>query len=132
MAVACARRNVTRGEVHQGDLYDALPAALARRVDLIAVNAPYVPTDAIGLMPPEAREHEHSVALDGGVDGLDLHRRIAADAGEWLRPGGTVVIEVGADQAPASVALFAAAGLRALVVHDDEVDGTCVVAERPV
>ncbi len=58
-AVACARRNVTTGQVHEGDLYDALPVDLAGRVDLLAVNAPYVPTDEIALMPPEAREHEH-------------------------------------------------------------------------
>ena len=77
-AVTCARQNVRMGEVHEGDLYDALPAGLRGRVDLLAVNAPYVPTDEIRLMPPEARLHEHHVALDGGPDGLDLHRRVAA------------------------------------------------------
>ena len=92
-AVACARQNVTMGEVHEGDLYDALPVGLRGRVDLLAVNAPYVPTDEIPLMPPEARLHEHHVALDGGADGLDLHRRVAAGAPDWLRPGGTLLIE---------------------------------------
>ena len=58
-AVACARGNLDGiGEVHEGDLYDALPADLRGRVDVLAVNAPYVPTDAIDLMPPEARLHE--------------------------------------------------------------------------
>ena len=60
---------------------------LRGRVDLLAVNAPYVPTDEIRLMPPEARLHEHHVALDGGADGLDLHRRVASGAPEWLATG---------------------------------------------
>ena len=43
---------------------------------MVVANAPYVPTDAIALMPPEARDHEPSVALDGGPDGLDVQRRV--------------------------------------------------------
>ncbi len=82
-------------------------------------------------MPTEARDHERRVALDGGADGLDVHRRIAAGAGEWLRPGGAVVIEVSAEQSAASAAAFAAAGFAVSVETDDEVDGTCVVAVRP-
>ncbi|HEY0948978.1 putative protein N(5)-glutamine methyltransferase, partial [Nocardioides sp.] len=71
-AVACARRNLPVDRVHEGDLYDALPGSLRGRVDVVAANAPYVPTAAIATMPPEARDHEHRVALDGGPDGLDL------------------------------------------------------------
>ena len=56
------------------------PIGLRGRVDLLVVNAPYVPTDAIATMPPEARDHEPRVALDGGADGLDVQRRVAADA----------------------------------------------------
>jgi release factor glutamine methyltransferase len=75
-AVRCARENIEpAGSVYEGDLYDALPASLRGRVDVLAVNAPYVPTDAIALMPPEARLHEPAVALDGGGDGLDVPRR---------------------------------------------------------
>ena len=59
----------------------ALPAGLRGRVDLLLVNAPYVPTAAIALMPPEARLHEPRTALDGGPDGLHLHRRVAAGLG---------------------------------------------------
>ena len=89
VAVHCARRNVVGGgQVYEGDLYEPLPRALRGRVDLLAVNAPYVPTDAVALMPPEARLHESRVALDGGADGLDVQRRIAADAAAWLAPGG--------------------------------------------
>jgi release factor glutamine methyltransferase len=119
-AVACARRNLTMGEIHEGDLYDALPVGLRGRVDLLAVNAPYVPTDEIRLMPPEARLHEHHVALDGGLDGLDLHRRVAARAPEWLRPGGTLLIETSRAQADATAAACAAAGLRPTTLSRDE------------
>jgi release factor glutamine methyltransferase len=130
-AVEVARENLgDHASVVLGDLYDPLPDRLRGRVDVIAVNAPYVPTDAIALMPPEARSHEHHVALDGGADGLDLHRRIAASATEWLRPGGSVVIEVSDGQADASVAVFGAAGLEARIASDDDADATCVVAVR--
>ncbi len=94
-SVACARRNLPPERVFEGDLYDALPDHLRGRVDVLVANAPYVPTDAIATMPPEAREHEPLVALDGGPDGVDLHRRIAAGAGDWLAPGGHLVIETG-------------------------------------
>ena len=74
-AVQCARRNVepVGGQVFQGDLYDALPARIRGRVGVLLVNAPYVPTEDIGMMPPEARDHEARVALDGGSDGLEDH-----------------------------------------------------------
>src|SRR5207237_4143986 len=72
-AVSCARRNIgAGGEVYVGDLFDALPRALRGRVDVVVANVPYVPTDEIALMPPEARVYEPRVALDGGDDGLDL------------------------------------------------------------
>ncbi|WIB61007.1 putative protein N(5)-glutamine methyltransferase [Curtobacterium sp. MCLR17_007] len=121
-----------RGIVVTGDLFAPLPARFRGAVDVIAVNAPYVPTEAIATMPTEARDHEHRVALDGGHDGLDLHRRIAAGAGEWLCPGGAVVIEVSDGQAEASASAFRAAGFVTRVERDDAVDGTCVVASRPV
>ena len=128
-AVACARQNVTTGEVHEGDLYDALPVDLRGRVDLLAVNAPYVPTDEIRLMPPEARLHEHRVALDGGADGLDLHRRVASGAPEWLRPGGTLLIETSQAQADTTAAACEAAGLRPKTLSRDE--STLVEAVAP-
>ena len=77
-AVACARRNLPPERVHEGDLLDALPDDLRHRVDVLVVNAPYVPTDRIQDMPPEARDHEPRLALDGGADGLDVHRRVVA------------------------------------------------------
>jgi release factor glutamine methyltransferase len=129
-ALACARRNVAGagGTVHLGDLYAALPRHLAGRVDLVVVNAPYVPSDAIALMPPEARLHEPRVALDGGADGLDVHRRVAAGALDWLAPRGALVLESSAVQAGASAGALERHGLAARVVRDEELDATAVVA----
>lgn len=125
-AVACARRNLPPERVHGGDLYDALPDALGGRVAVLAVNAPYVPHDAIALMPPEARLHEPAVALDGGPDGLDVQRRVVAGASAWLRPGGRLLVETSLAQAPATRALMETAGLAAVVHHDDGLDATVV------
>jgi len=125
-AVACARRNLPPERVHAGDLYAALPGDLCGRVDLLVVNAPYVPSDAIATMPREARDHEHRVALDGGSDGLDVQRRVAAGARAWLRPGGRVVIETGRAQAERTAALLDAAGFSTSVDTDDEIGGTAV------
>ncbi|HEY0812856.1 MAG TPA: putative protein N(5)-glutamine methyltransferase [Pseudonocardia sp.] len=126
-AVRCARRNLPADRVYLGDLYDALPAHLRGRVDLLVVNAPYVPTDAIATMPPEARDHEPRVALDGGADGLDVQRRVAADAPAWLRPGGALLIETGKSQAPHTAAAMAAAGLTPRVMHSEELYATVVI-----
>ena len=110
-AVACARRNLPPDRVHEGDLYDALPAALRGRIAVIAANAPYVPTDEISTMPSEARDHEARVALDGGPDGLDVQRRVVADAPRWLVPGGVVLVETSRAQASGTAAAMASAGL---------------------
>jgi release factor glutamine methyltransferase len=123
-AVATARRNLPPERVLLGDLFDALPGDLRGRLDVLAVNTPYVPTAEIALLPPEARDHEHRVALDGGADGLDVQRRVAAAAGLWLVPGGSVLVEASERQAAVSAALFEAAGLAARIVEDDD---ACVV-----
>ncbi|HEY2166818.1 MAG TPA: putative protein N(5)-glutamine methyltransferase [Jatrophihabitantaceae bacterium] len=131
-AVACARRNLAsagpRHHAYLGDLYSGLPGALRGRVDLLVANAPYVPTDAIAFMPPEAREHEPAIALDGGADGLEVHRRIAAEAPHWLAPAGVLLIETSDRQADGTAAAAQHAGLRTEVVRDDE--ATVVAAFR--
>lgn len=119
-AVACARRNVTMGCVHEGDLYAALPATLRGRVHVLAVNAPYVPSAEIRLMPPEARLHEHHLALDGGADGLALHRRVAIDAPDWLSRGGTLLIETSRRQVDGTAGSCRAAGLEVEVLVEGE------------
>ncbi|MEO6115543.1 MAG: putative protein N(5)-glutamine methyltransferase [Pseudolysinimonas sp.] len=133
-AVRCARVNVPPGRVYEGDLFDPLPESLRGRVDLLLANAPYVPTRDIALLPPEAREHENQVALDGGADGLALHRRIIAGAPAWLAPGGQVLIEVSEAQAVAAASLMSDAGLWVQTMLDDE-DGdvtTVVIGRQPL
>jgi release factor glutamine methyltransferase len=127
-AVACARRNGVDAVL--GDLFDPLPPRLRGRVDLLCVNAPYVPTDAIADMPPEARDHEPAVALDGGPDGLDLHRRVAAGAHPWLAPGGSLLLETSRRQAAGTADAVTAGGLRARVVTDDDRGAVVVVGTR--
>jgi len=133
-AVRCARRNIaaTSGHVFEGDLYEPLPITLRSRVDILAVNAPYVPTEAVALMPPEARVHEARLALDGGADGLDVQRRVAADAAQWLAPGGHLLIETSERQAPQTAEIFTRRGLTPRVVRSDELDATVVIGSRRV
>lgn len=132
-AVRCARRNLTAvgGRVHEGDLFAPLPVALRGTVDVLTANVPYVPTDAIPLLPPEARLHEPRTALDGGADGLEVQRRVAAGAPRWLAPGGHVLVETSAGQAESAAAVFAHHGLVGRVVTSEELEATVVIGTRP-
>ncbi|MEC3918448.1 putative protein N(5)-glutamine methyltransferase [Nocardia sp. CDC160] len=131
-AVGCARENLRAvgGRVFEGDLFDAVPASLRGRVDVLLANTPYVPSAQIAGMPPEARDHEPRRALDGGVDGLDVLRRIAAVAGEWLAPGGHLLVEESTEQAPVAAEIMRANGLVARIAEDDEVGATVVIGTR--
>ena len=127
VALVCARLNAPTATAHLGDLYEALPTDLRGRVDVLAANAPYVPTDRIADMPPEARDHEPRAALDGGADGVDLHRRLAADAARWLAPGGVLLVETSPSQAALTAAAMRAGGLVADVEVDEEIGGCVAV-----
>ncbi|MEP7762901.1 putative protein N(5)-glutamine methyltransferase [Sanguibacter sp. 25GB23B1] len=132
VAVACARHTVRPADrVFLGDLFDALPDALRGRVDVLVANAPYVPTGEIRLLPAEARDHEPHRALDGGADGLDMHRRVAQGAREWLAPGGRLLVETSERQAPGTVSIVRQAGLVPRVVRREEADATVVVGSLP-
>jgi release factor glutamine methyltransferase len=133
-AVRCARRNLAPvgGRVYEGDLYRPLPATLRGRVDILLANVPYVPTEEIGLLPWEAREHEARFAHDGGGDGLDVLRRVTAGARRWLVPGGHLLAETSQRQAPRAVETFARHGLRPRLAHCDDMNATVVIATRPV
>jgi len=130
VAVACARENLPNGNVHQGDLYDALPADLRGRIDVLVANTPYVPSDAVALMPPEARDHEPRATLDGGPDGLALLRQISAAASGWLAPGGQVLIEVSERQLPTATAAFEADGLVASSAGSEDLAATVVIGRH--
>jgi release factor glutamine methyltransferase len=120
-ALAWARDNAQRFgvELLAGDLDAPLPAELAGRVDVLCANVPYVPSGAIATLPTDVRDHEPRLALDGGPDGLDVLRRLAPRATHWLAPGGTLLCEIGEDQAEAAGALLGAAGLAWVAVHPD-------------
>jgi len=131
-AVQCARRNVevAGGQVYEGNLDEPLPATLRGRVDVLVANAPYVPTEAIAMMPPEARLHEPRVALDGGADGLDVLRRVAAEAPVWLAQGGHLLFETSQRQAPQAVDIVAGCGLIARVASSEELNATVVIGAQ--
>ena len=128
-AVRNADRNLgpLGGHIYEGDLYDALPKRLQGRVDVLIANAPYVPSAELALMPPEAREYEPRIALDGGGDGLDVHVRIAAKAESWLAPGGHLLIETSRRQATRTAELVAQGGLVPRIIHDSNIDATIVI-----
>ncbi|MFD2028062.1 putative protein N(5)-glutamine methyltransferase [Promicromonospora aerolata] len=146
-AVACAHENLEAlsdadadaapglgrltAHTYAGDLADPLPAEVWGRVDVLVANAPYVPTAAISLMPPEAREHEPHAALDGGGDGLMILRRVIDLAPRLLRPGGHLLVETGDGQVSAAVGHLTAAGLITTVLTDDELGATALAGTLP-
>ena len=120
-AVALARRNIEklglsgRVLIEQGDLFDPLAKMVdVQPFDLIVANPPYIPTAQVPALDRSVREYEPLQALDGGPDGLALHRRILADAPSRLKSGGRIYLEIAFDQGP--LALQAA---RSYDAYDD-------------
>ena len=107
-AAAVARENAEtlglteRIAVHVGDL---LAPLAGRRYDMILSNPPYIPTADIAGLMPDVRSYEPHLALDGGTDGLNIYRRLMAEAPMMLKDGGAVAVEVGIDEAAAVAAL---------------------------
>ncbi|SFD38786.1 release factor glutamine methyltransferase [Bacillus sp. UNCCL81] len=134
IAVQCAKCNVSKlgGLVYEGDLYNPLPPQLIGNVDIIVANAPYVPTEAIKSLPQEARLYEPKVALDGGKDGNDIHRKVAENASFWLASGGHLLIETSKIQAPKTVEIFNQYGLIARLIYNNELDATVVIGTKPL
>jgi release factor glutamine methyltransferase len=132
VAVECARANLAEfgGVVLAGDLFAPLPARLRGRVDILVANVPYVPSDAVALMPPESRLHEPRATVDGGADGLDVLRRVAAEAADWLAAGGHFLVETSADQAPTAAGVIEQAGLTPEIAGCPDLDATIVLARR--
>jgi release factor glutamine methyltransferase len=112
-ALACARANARALGLAERALFVACDfgAALQGPFDLVVANPPYVARGDIAGLDPEVRDFDPRQALDGGPDGLDGYRAIAADAQRLLAPRGALVVEIGQGQAGAVSALFAAAGL---------------------
>ena len=131
-SVRCARRNVEPlgGRVHEGDLFAPLPANLRGRVDVLLCNVPYVPSEEVALLPPEARDHEPRVALDGGADGLAVLRRVTAEASGWLAPGGRLLFETSGRQLPDALDAVVRGGLSAETAHCADLYATVVIGTR--
>jgi release factor glutamine methyltransferase len=117
-AVACARRNGV--DALLGDLDEPLPPALRGSVDVVTAVVPYVPTEELHLLPRDVLAHEPRRALDGGPRGTVVLERAARAATRWLRPGGSVLLELGGEQADELSTTMADAGLSAIRVHRDE------------
>ncbi|WP_204163983.1 putative protein N(5)-glutamine methyltransferase [Nocardioides solisilvae] len=132
LAVACARENLERygGQVVRGDIATGVPDQLLGQVDVVAANAPYVPTAQLALMPSEARLHEPLRALDGGPDGTRVQDRVGAAAVSLLAPTGVVVVEASRAEAEQTAARLLWRGFTPEVVVDDDLDATCVVGRR--
>lgn len=120
-ALELAQANAARHDLQervewgQGDLFEAVEG---QHFQLIVSNPPYIPTADIAVLEPEVREYEPHLALDGGGDGLDYYRRIAAEARDRLTPDGALVLEIGVGQAEEVSALFAD-GWQGLQVQPD-------------
>jgi release factor glutamine methyltransferase len=111
-ALAVARDNAVRlGQSTAAFVACDLAAALRGPFDLIVANPPYIPSGDISTLAPEVRLFDPRLALDGGADGLNFYRAIAAAAAELLTPDGALVVEIGAGQAEPVATIFAAAGL---------------------
>ena len=100
----------------QGDLFAPVPAD---RYDLITANPPYISTQDLRALPPDIRDHEPSLALFGGDDGLDVVRRIVRAAGSHLVDGGVIALEIACDQGDATAALLREAGFQGVQIDRD-------------
>ncbi len=117
-AVACARANGI--EVFEGDLLDPLPNTLEGQVDVIVGVVPYVPTPELGLLQRDTFTFETALPYDGGDDGTTYLRRAIADAPRFLRPGGALLLELGAGQPERLHDVLARHGFTDIAVLFDE------------
>ena len=130
-AVACARRNGVQALL--GDLDEPLPPSLRGQVDVITAVVPYVPTGEFPFLPRDVVANEPRPALDGGPNGTAVLVRAADAAARWLRPGGSVLLELGGDQPEEMSRSLIALGFREILVHrDDEGDARAIEARRPI
>ena len=122
-ALAAARQNAQRHgvaeriEFRQGAWWQAVPHT--ELFDLIVSNPPYIATDAIAELSPDVRLFDPKSALDGGFDGLDAYRAIAAQAARRLNPGGKMLLEIGFNQGEAVSRMFLRAGFGRVEVLKD-------------
>jgi release factor glutamine methyltransferase len=120
-ALAVARANAERHRLHTRCTFAAsdIASGIAGPFDFILSNPPYIASADIASLPPEVRDYDPGPALDGGADGLDCYRAIAADAPRLLASGGRLIVELGAGQDRAVSTLFTKAGLSVIDTRKD-------------
>ena len=117
-ALEVAKKNASDNKVDiqflQGDLFASLQQLPSeeRRFDMIVSNPPYIPTAGVWALMPEVRDHEPKIALDGDKDGLIFYQRLTEEAPGYLAAGGTLIVEIGYDQAEAVTELFREHGFK--------------------
>ncbi|MHB1111146.1 MAG: peptide chain release factor N(5)-glutamine methyltransferase [Devosia sp.] len=122
-AIVAAQWNAERHDVakrfdaRHGSWFD--PLQVGESFDLITSNPPYIERAAIDSLPPEVKDHDPRLALDGGRDGLDAYRVIVGEAFHWLKPGGALVVEIGSMQGAAVRSMFLKAGFAEVVLEKD-------------
>jgi release factor glutamine methyltransferase len=132
-AIIVAKENAKRNDVaavfERSNLFEDVPN---EKVDVIVANPPYIPTAEIPVLMPEVAQFEPHLALDGGEDGLDCYRRIVAQCGDYLNPGGHLLLEIGYDQGEAVTAMLRENGyadvcvVKDLTGHDRVVKGSWI------
>ena len=135
-AVSLSRRNAHRHGVEgrvtvlEGSRFDPVPKHLKGELDLVVSNPPYVRSGEIPELAAEVKDYDPHLALDGGPDGLRFYRALASGVGAWLRPGGALAVEIGAEQGADVPEVFAASGFADLEVHRDYAGRDRVVTGR--
>jgi release factor glutamine methyltransferase len=107
-------------EVYQGDLCSPLPDDLRGHLDVVVAVVPYVPTDALALLPRDTLSFEDVAHYDGGPDGTALLERLASEVPAYLRSGGRLLLELGGDQADRLTPVLERLGYRGLDTWSDE------------
>jgi release factor glutamine methyltransferase len=128
LAVACAKANGV--EALLGDLDGPLPRELRGRVDVLTAVVPYVPSEELHLLPGDVLAHEPRGALDGGTRGTTHLLRAVERAPRWLRTGGTLLLELGGEQASEVAPALERAGFVDVVLHRDAEDDVRAIEAR--
>lgn len=121
-ALALAQENAENNGAEITFVQSDLFKRLRGRFDVIVSNPPYIPTAEIETLQREVRDFEPRLALDGGVDGLDIYRRIAKDALKYLNRGGTLIMEVGSGEAEEVIRMFKGVAYSVIVKDFNGVD----------
>ena len=134
-ALALAKENAVRNNVAeriefpQGDGFAAL--SKGARFDLIISNPPYIPSAEIVTLQPEVRDFDPRAALNGGADGLDFYRKLAAEAKPFLKPDGKIMLEFGDGQAEAVKNIFEAQKWIVEAVKEDYSQRARILIAKP-